>query len=387
MTAEVPRERFGVAVVGTGFVGPHHVDAIRRTGLGEVLTLVGSDKSRTKARAAALGIPATATDLATVLRDPRIDVVHVCTRNVSHVPLALEALGAGRHVMIEKPMAMDGAGARRVVTAARHAGRHVGVAFTYRGYPMVQRARQLIADGEIGDVRLVHGGYLQDWLSEPTDYSWRVDPATSGPSRSVADIGTHWFNVAEFVSGLQIMEVFADLATLVPIRYRPREAAATYRQSSGAVDEIPMETEDAAFIVVRFENGVHGACTISQVSPGRRNRLTLEISGSTRTVAWDHEFAPESLWIGSRDATTIRSRDVDDTRSGRGIDGLPPGLPEGWDEAFRNLFLEFYGAIAAGVSPAGPLPYPGVTEGLRAVSFVDAVLRSHRTRRWAPLKA
>ena len=168
------------AVIGTGFVGPFHVDAIRRGGYADVVAIAGSDRERTRARAAALGVPHATTDVGALLADPSIDVVHVCTPNRTHVELATAALEAGKHLVLEKPVALDAASARGLVELAARRGRHAAVALTYRGYPMVRRARNLIAAGEVGELRLVHGGYIQDWLANPTDYNWRLEPETGG---------------------------------------------------------------------------------------------------------------------------------------------------------------------------------------------------------------
>ena len=209
------------AVIGTGFVGPFHVDAVRRGGYADVVALAGTDEARTAERARGLGIPLATTDVARLLRDPAIDVVHVCTPNRTHVELATAALEAGKHVVVEKPVALHAAEATELARLAQRAGRHAMVAFTYRGYPMVRRARALVAAGQLGDLRLAHGEYIQDWLADPADYNWRVDPEVGGESRAVADIGSHWFDTTEFISGRRIEAVLADLATFIPRRRRP----------------------------------------------------------------------------------------------------------------------------------------------------------------------
>ncbi len=230
---DMSADRLKAAVIGTGFVGPFHVDAVRRGGYGEVAVVVGSDPERTRRRADALGVAHATADLAAVIDDPQIDVVHVCTPDSTHVDIARRALKAGKHVVVEKPLASTGADARSLVQLARDCGLHAAVAFTYRGYPMVRRARQAIADGEAGSVRLIHGAYLQDWLANETDYNWRLE-APPGGSRAVADIGSHWFDTAEYVTGTHITSVFADFATFLEHRQRPTARTAAFEGPTGA---------------------------------------------------------------------------------------------------------------------------------------------------------
>jgi len=385
-------QRLRTAIVGTGFVGPFHVDAVRRTGFADVVALVGSDPARTEARAASLGVDLATTDLAGVLDDPTIDVVHICTPNRTHVELATRALQAGKHVVVEKPIAVSAADAWRLVDLAAELGRHGATALTYRGYPMVRRARALVAGGEIGDLRLVHGGYIQDWLSDATDYNWRLEPDVGGPSRAVADIGSHWFDTAEFIAGRRIAEVFADTATFVPRRMRPLGGSVAFTSGQGPAEEINVHSEDAATILVRFEGGARGACVISQVSPGRKNGLTVELAGSRATLDWEQE-EPERLWLRTREEARVLTRGlVDGTTAGSpGIPSLPAGHPEGWADALRDLLRPFYEAVASGSPPSPPsppgvpIPYPTLADGARGVAFVEAVLASAREDRWTSI--
>ena len=375
------------AVIGAGFVGPHHVDAIRRTGYAEVVALAGTDPDRAAAKAASLGVARSTADAGELLYDPDIDAVHICTPNTTHVAMAAMAMEAGKHVVIEKPIATDTEGAERLVAIQRATGRHAMVAFTYRGYPMVGRARELVAAGDLGSLRLVHGAYLQDWLADPTDWNWRVEPAAGGASRAVADIGTHWFDTVEHVTGERVEAVFADLATFMPIRQRPRQAGGeAFGRSTGETDAISITSEDAATILLRFAGGGRGSCVISQVSPGNKNAFSFEIAGERQSLAWQQE-RPERLVLRSRDASTTLARSPD-PRLGPGVPPLPAGHPEGWSDALRDLFRPFYAAIATGVEASDPdtiAPYPTLEAGARALRFVDAVLRSSREDRWVSL--
>jgi predicted dehydrogenase len=380
------RRRLRAAVIGTGFVGPHHIDAVRRGGFAEVVLVADTDPQRAEACAAALGVPAWTTDVGGAIVDSAIDVVHICTPNATHEPLTTAALHADKHVVVEKPLATDTAAARRLAVLARARGRHGMVSFTYRGYPMVRAARALVASGDVGELRLAHGAYLQDWLSDASDYNWRLDPAVAGSSRAVADIGMHWFDTAEFVTGLRVSAVLADIATLIPERWRPEAGGTAFGTGSGARTKVRINTEDAANILLRFEGGQRGALVVSQVSPGHRNDLAIEVAGSLRSLAWRQE-QPEQLWVGSRTDRQVIDRPQSSSRPG--VPSLPPGHPEGWGEALSDLFRAFYEAIADGREPpdvpAGT--YPTLDEGTRAVAFVDAVLRSSRSGRWESIDA
>ncbi|CAN5546074.1 Gfo/Idh/MocA family oxidoreductase [soil metagenome] len=377
------------AVIGTGFVGPHHVDAIRRGGYAEVIALVGSDPARTEARARARGVARATTDVTALLGDGDIDVVHVCTPNSSHVELATAALEAGKHVVVEKPLALTTAEAEDLVGLARRCRRHAGVAVTYRGYPMVRRARDLVASGDIGEVRLVHGRYLQDWLLEASDYNWRLESGRGGPSRAVADIGSHWFDTAEFVSGRRVEAVMADLATFLPMRWRPQASGASFEGAGDEGQPVEVASEDAATLLVRFSDGARGSCVVSQVSPGHKNDFSLELAGSRRSLAWVQED-PNHLWLGTRgEAGSLLLPREPDGAVIPGVPALPPGHPEGWAEALRDLFRPFYAAIAAGAPPPEPeeaIAYPTFADGARAVAFVEAVLTSARECRWVELR-
>jgi predicted dehydrogenase len=374
-----------VAVIGMGFVGPQHVDAVMRGGYGQVVAVGDIDPGRLVTCSTNLGIPGT-TDLSSLLGDPRIDVIHICTPNHTHVPLAIGALEAGKSVVVEKPLAMDSASAHQVVEVAQRCKRHAMVSFTYRGYPMVRQARELVATGELGDLRLVHGLYLQDWLTRSSDYNWRVEPSLGGRSRAVSDIGSHWFDTTEWVSGLRVTEVLADLATFMPTRDRPRHETAAFRSATGVSEQVAVASEDAATILVRFAGGALGACVVSQVSPGHKNDFSVEFAGSRQSLAWRQE-EPEQIWVGARDCSRLMHREPEGLPT-PGTPALPAGHPEGWSGALRDLLRPFYAAVAAGNEPPSPeeaAPYPTLSDGARAVRFVEAVLASAGESRWVRL--
>lgn len=377
----VPRLR--AVVVGPGYIGPVHIDALRRNGV-EVTALVGSGSLRGHEAAEALGIPAFAT-LTDALASGPADCVHIATPNYLHAPLALEAIEAGKHVVCEKPLAMTAAEGEELLRAAEDAGVVHGVNFNFRFYAMPRQARSMIRDGGIGPVRLIHGGYLQDWLLREDDWNWRLDPGLGGSLRAVADIGSHWMDLMGFVTGQHPVAVCADMATTVPVRQRPVLAAATFGGQTGAAgarEPIDIHTEDYASVLVRFSGGAHGVFTVSQVSGGRKNSLRFEIDGADSAISWDSERG-EELWLGRRGAPSgVMPRDLAllDTEA-RSVTSAPPGHAEGYVETHRALFAAVYRAIAAGTPPAQP-DYPTFADGLRSLRLCEAVARSAAEGRW-----
>ncbi len=380
-------DRLRTAIVGAGFIGPHHVDAVRRGGYADVVVLVDRDPQRGPLTARSLGVERAVTDIEAVLGDPSIDVVHICTPNHTDVDLARAAMEAGKHVVVEKPVATDRAGAVALLEVAQRTRRHAAVALTYRGYPMIRRARELVRGGRLGPLRLVHGTYLQDWLADANDYNWRLDSVAGGASRAFADIGTHWFDTVEFVAGARVSAVMADLATLVPVRYRPLRSTAAFSTGSGATEAVQVDTEDAATVLLRFEDGARGAVIVSQVSPGHKNDLTVHLSGSERSLGWAQE-RPERLWLGARDDATVLTRAPSADGWPVGVPALPSGHPEGWADALRDLLRPFYAAIAAGDPPPddADAPYPTLTDGARGVALIEAVVESSRGGRWVDIE-
>lgn len=372
-------DRLRVGVIGTGFVGPHHVDAARRTGLADVVALAGSSVERARPKAALIGVERVVT-VDELLADPSIDVVHVCTPNASHAELGRRALDAGKHVVMEKPLALDADEAADLRRRAAAAGRHAAVAFTYRGYPMIRRARADARGGRLGEVRIAFGAYLQDWLLDASDYNWRVEADAGGRSRAVADIGSHWFDTVEHVSGLRVSEVMADLRTFITHRIRPRDGTTTFARGGADGEQVPIHSEDAAGILVRFEGGAIGTFLISQVSAGHANDLSWELMGSAASLAWRQE-EPELLRYGEREVGTTTVRRSPPSEPMPGVPPLPGGHPEGWSDALRDLFRDIYASIKRDASPSD-VPYPTFADGERAVRFVDAVLRSAERGRW-----
>ena len=365
------------AIAGTGFIGAVHARSARLAGA-RLVGVAASSPESAQAAAAELGADRAFASAEELVRAPDVDVVHICTPNHLHLPLAEAALAAGKHVICEKPLALDAGGARRLVDSAADSGLQAGVPFVYRYYPTVREARERVGSGQAGALRLLHGTYLQDWLLRPDDDNWRVDERLGGASRAFADIGSHWCDLAEFVSGHRITRVSARMLTAVPERIGAAGRKA-FSPDRGEGEAHPVTTEDA--VVVQFETdaGAIGAVVISQISAGRKNRLWIELDGAEETLAFDQE-QPEELWCGRREAVTIVRRDpLTLSPAAARFAFLPGGHPQGYADCFDAFVADFYGAVRTGSTVDG---MPTFSDGLRAASITDAVLASSREERW-----
>jgi predicted dehydrogenase len=359
------------AVVGTGFIGVVHVEALRRLGV-EITGVVGSSPERAAEKARAAGLPAPYPSFEAMLDDPAVDVVHLTTPNHLHYDEVRAVLAAGKHVICEKPLAMNSEETGDLCRLAEDSGLVHAVNFNIRFYAQNQAARARVQAGEIGDVRLISGGYLQDWLLYDTDWNWRLDPAAGGSLRAVGDIGSHWLDLVTFITGRHVEAVMADLTTFIPVRRQPTGPVETFTASSGETVDTPMETEDSAGILLRLTGGTRAIATVSQVSAGRKNRLSWEIDGSEAALSW-HSEAPEELWVGHRDRPNeLLLREAGD---------YPPGHAEGFPDTFKHLYRAVYRAVAAGGPPDEP-DYPTFVDGHEEALIGDAIARSHAEQRW-----
>src|SRR6476620_9229969 len=348
----------GAAVIVTGVIGTVHVEALRRIGV-QVRGVLGSTPERGAARAAALGVGHAYPSLEAILDDPAIDVVHVTSPNNPHVPQARAILTAGKHVVCEKPLAMTAAESAGLVGDAARSGRVNAVNFNIRFYPLHQHVRELVADGGLGDVRFVTGHYFQDWLLLDTDWNWRLEPDKGGSMRAVGDIGSHWIDLVQFLTGRRIVSVMADLATFVGLRHEPRgpvDTCSTERSSDTATRA--MATEDVASIPIRFDGGARGAVSVSQISAGRKNSLQWEIDGSESSMAWDSEL-PDQIWLGhrARPNEILFKNAALMSPAGQAASALPAGHLEGFADTFSSLFRAIYADVVAGRPSARPA-YP-----------------------------
>ena len=375
--------RAGIA--GTGFIGAVHARSARRAGA-RVTAVAASSLQSAQRAARDVGAERAFASAEELVQDPDVDVVHICTPNHLHLPLAELALAAGKHVVCEKPLALDAAGARRLVEAAAGTGLQAAVPFVYRYYPTVREARRRVGDDSTGALRLLHGAYLQDWLLRPDDDNWRVDEALGGRSRAFADIGSHWCDLAQFISGHRITRVSARLLTAVPERLsadgRRAFAAAAGDTSSGEPKAVT--TEDAAVVLFETDEGALGTVTVSQISAGRKNKLWIELDGAQEALSFDQEN-PEELWCGRREAATIVRRDPEHLSADAArFASLPPGHPQGYADCFDSFVADVYAAITSDTPSDG---LPDFADGLRAAQITDAVLASAATETWVDVAA
>ena len=362
-------------------MGRVHLEAVRRVESVEAAAIAGRNEEAAQRLGAAFCVPAM-TDYRDILRDPAIDAVHICTPNTQHFSMAKDALQAGKHVICEKPLTTTVAEAEELVSLAVRQGVRNSVCHNLRYYPMVQQMRCLCEAGDLGEILVVQGTYSQDWLLYDTDWNWRVDAKAGGPSRCMADIGSHWFDMAEHVTGLRLTSLCADLQTFHATRKQPRHSVETFANKlMGPEDyiETPVETEDFGAVLFRMGARTRGCVTASQVSAGRKNRLSIEIYGTKSSVSWDQE-RPDELWLGHRDTgNEIFVKDPSLLKPGaRSYADLPGGHSEGYDDTFKQVFRRFY----ASIRKTGTPEYPQFVDGLRQLTILNAVLESHRRRRW-----
>jgi predicted dehydrogenase len=355
-------DRIRAGIIGGGFMGTVHARAIRRAG-GVVSRVVASSPESSRAAAERIGAELAAQNVEELLAAEDVDVVHVCTPNATHAALVRAAISAGKHVVCEKPLAVNPSDAEELVCLARDAGVTATVPFVYRFYPTVREARARVADGTTGELRLLHGSYLQDWLAGDADDNWRVEAVAGGPSRAFADIGVHWCDLVEFVSGHRIVRLAAQTAIAVPSR-------------GGR----PVETEDAAVVLFETDRGAVGNVTISQVTPGRKNRLWFSVDGAAESLSFDQEN-PETLWIGAREVNRQLLRGSADSPEAARYSTVPAGHPQGYQDCFDAFVADTYEAMS-GAAPDG---LPTFSDGLRAARITEAVLDSSRRRAWVEL--
>jgi predicted dehydrogenase len=372
----------GAAVIGTGFIGTVHVEALRRIGV-DVRGVLGSTAERGAARADALGVRKAYASLDDLLADESVSVVHVTSPNDLHVSQSRAVLSAGKHVVCEKPLAMTSADSAGLVTLAAETGLVNATNFNIRYYPLNQHARQVVAEGGLGEVRLVTGRYFQDWLLLESDWNWRLQPDRGGALRAVGDIGSHWLDLMTFITGQHVDAVMADLTTFIGTRREPTGPVETFSTDRSAdTVERPISTEDAATILLRFDGGARGAVSISQISPGRKNSLVYEIDGSEGAWGWDSE-QPDQAWIGHRERPNevlIRNPALMGS-AGQAAAALPGGHVEGFFDTFCAHFRAVYADVAAG-RPSPTPGYPTFADGHDEMLVGEAIAQSAHEGRW-----
>jgi len=375
-----------VGVVGTGFIGPVHVEALRRLGI-EVAALAGHGAERAAEKARQMHIPRAYGSVDELLADPTINVVHITSPNHLHFPHAKAALLAGKHVVCEKPLAMNSQESGDLVALAKEKGLVNAVNFNLRYYPLSQQARSIVEAGELGRVYIVQGSYLQDWLLLPTDWNWRLETELGGDMRAVSDIGSHWIDLTGYITGLKVESVLADFQTFLPVRKKPTRPVETFTgkmQTAGKQEYIEqlIGTEDYASVLIRYEGGARGVMTVSQVSAGRKNQVSYEIDGADAAIAWAGEN-PNQLWVGHRDSPNelLLKDPALMSPEARRFASYPGGHTEGFPDTFKGLYSAVYGYLDAGDMTAKP-DFPTFQDGHNALLVGEAIWRSTREGRW-----
>jgi predicted dehydrogenase len=375
--------RLKAAVVGTGFMGRVHSEAIRRLGNVEIAVIAASGEQQAREFADTIGVEKATGDYKTVINDPEIDVVHVCTPNALHYPVSRAAIEAGKAVLCEKPMSLSVAEAEEMVQLAEARRVPNAVNHNLRYYPVLQHVRGMVQAGELGDILVVQGTYSQDWLLYDTDYNWRIERAANGPLRVVGDIGSHWMDLAQHLTGLPITALCADLQTVHKTRKKPKRRIETFagkNLSPADYEEVPIDTEDFGAVLVHLGDRARGAYTVSQVNAGCKNRFQMEIFGTKCGIIWNQE-RPDELWIGNRNSPNqVLIKDPSLMNAlGASFADLPGGHSEGYDDSHKQLFKRFYKHVA---DPSSAVEYPTFAEGLHGMKLLEKITESHTSRAW-----
>jgi len=378
--------RIKAGIIGMGFIGVSHIDSIRRIGFADLAAVADVNYDLAKKKADEYYIPKCYRTVDELLADPEIQVVHNCTPNNLHMEVNEKIIKAGKHVFSEKPLArssQESASMLKLLDATP--GIVSGMNFCYRMNPLVQDMKHKVKNGEIGDVKLVHGSYLQDWLLFETDYNWRIEPEINGPSRCMADIGSHWMDAVQTVTGAKITEVCADLVTTIPVRKKAKGQVETFSTNANAeYEDKVIKTEDWGAVLVKLDNGAHGVFCASEVSAGRKCRLDLEIDGTKSSLYWNQEMA-DQMWMGFRDTDNrlvMRNPQLM-APDARQYTYLAAGHPEGWNDAMRNNVYSFYKYIRDGkVMGKDPCDFATFDDGHYIIKLTEAILKSNETRQW-----
>lgn len=368
-------------------MGRVHLEALRRVEHVDVIAVVGRQMGPAEKLAEGYGVPQAFDSYDALLKNPELDAVHVCTPNASHYPIVKAALKAGKNVLCEKPVAVSTQEAEELAALAAETGLRNCVCHNLRFYPMVQQMRRMREAGELGEVLVAQGTYSQDWMLYDTDWNWRVEEKASGPSRVMADIGSHWFDMVEHITGQRVASLCADLQIFHPTRKRPKHSVESFTgklPTAEDVDEVQVTTEDFGAVIFRLGKSARGVMSASQVSAGRKNGLSVEIYGTKASVTWNQE-RPDELWIGNRNTPNqiiVKDPSLLLPPAAKYAD-LPGGHSEGYDDTFKQVFRRFYASIA---DSSAPVEYPQIVDGLRQMRLLDAEMESTKSRAWVEPK-
>jgi predicted dehydrogenase len=371
------------AVIGAGFMGKVHAEMIRRLGKVEIAAVAGVDDAEAKSFGESIGVENYTSDWRQIISDASIQAVHVCTPNNLHFPISMAALKAGKAVLCEKPLTMNVAEAKQLVEMAKKTKLPNCVNHNLRYYPVLQHLRQMIAKGQLGEILVVQGTYSQDWLLYDTDYNWRVEAKHGGKLRCMGDIGSHWMDMIQHLTGLKITALCAELEIFHKTRKRPKqnvEAFANKMLTAADYDEIKVDTDDYGAVLLHLGKRARGAFTVSQVSAGCKNRFQIEIYGTKGGAIWNQE-RPDELWLGDRDnpnRVLLKDPSLLDPDA-RSFADLPGGHSEGYDDSHKQVYKRFYRKVA---DPKAPVDYPTFADGLWGMTLLEKVLESSKKKAW-----
>ncbi|GGG03012.1 Gfo/Idh/MocA family protein [Paenibacillus abyssi] len=370
------------AILGAGFIGQAHIEAIRRIGFVDVVAIAHSSQEKADESAKSLNIPKAYGNYMDLLQDEEIDVIHNCTPNHLHFEINKQIIKHNKHLLSEKPLTLTSDEARELYLLAKDKNLVTGINFNYRQFPMVQHLRGMVRANDLGDVRIVRGNYLQDWLLYDTDYNWRLEPEYGGPTRAIGDIGSHLFDLAQYVTGMKITEVLADTSVVVPKRYKPQKGKQTFQTGTKENAElVEINTEDYCSVLVKFDNGARGVFTVSQVSAGNKNALELNLDGALASGCWKQEESFRLL-MGYRDKpseTVLRDPSLV-KKEALPFLHYPGGHEEGWTESLKNMMQNFYNAVNGITSHSDSVA--SFKEGYQIMLIIDAIVKSAETGCW-----
>jgi predicted dehydrogenase len=374
-----------VGVIGTGYIGPIHIEALRRMSGINVKSVCDTNRELAAKTAVRYNIEEIHTDFREIINDGSIDVVHVCSPNRLHYDMNKAAILAGKHIMSEKPLAMTFEEAARLTELSDKKGTVTGINFCYRYYPLILEMALRGRSSDAGIIRMVTGTWFQDWLSEASDWTWRLDKKEAGASNIAADLGSHWFDLVQFISGLDITEVMSDFSTIIPVRKKPAGQVLAFRKTLDKDGcEVKVELEEYAAVLFRLSNGAPGSFTTCQAAHGRKSDIEVEVYGSEYSMAWDHSRS-NNLWIGYRNRANeilTESPSLQNTGISR-YATLPAGHPLGYNDAVLNLFRDFYDAVESGGRESERLfPRPTFASGMIETRILKAVIQSAESRLW-----
>lgn len=380
-------KKIKTAIIGSGFMGGTHLEALQRIGGIQIVLIASDDEKKGKALADKYSVPDFTTDWKDVVASSNVEVIHNCTPNHLHFEINKAAIKHNKHIISEKPLTVSSPQSSELLQLLKKHNVVNAINFNYRFYPIIQHAKSMIEHGEVGDIYLVHGNYLQDWLYYKTDFNWRLESDLGGQSRAIADIGSHWCDMIQFLTGLKIEKVYADLVTIYKTRTKPSKAVETFKgkeKKAASGKEVQIKTEDAGTVLFRFQNGVRGVFTVSQVSAGRKNHFWLEVDGSKKSFAWNQEN-PNELWIGYREKPNellIKDPSLLNDEAKK-YASYPGGHPEGYPDGPKNLFASVYNFIREGNDPEKDrTDFPTFKDGHQENLIANAVLKSNREQKW-----